>query len=415
MAPAGRTSGGGAVATGRSNARLRTIDDLDVHGRRVLVRVDFNVPLEDGRVVDDLRIRAAIPTIRELLDRGASLVLCSHLGRPGGVPRADLRMAPVTARLAELLDLDVAQIDAVRGPAVLNALEATGPASVSVLENLRFEPGEEANDPSFADALAAIADAYVDDAFGAAHRAHASVVGVAERLPSAAGRLIEREISVLSRLLTEPQRPFVAVLGGAKISDKLGVIGSLVERCDTLLVGGAMAFSFLAVQGAEVGASLVEPDRYSDVRAALDAAEARGVDVVLPVDVVAAASPGTDDVADRVFVPATDIPLALKGFDIGSASVTRFSERISDAGTVLWNGPMGMFEIDEFASGTRGVAEAVAECPGFTVVGGGDSIAAVARLGLEDRVDHLSTGGGASLEFLEGRALPGIDVLMERA
>jgi phosphoglycerate kinase len=399
------------VATGGVR-RLRQIDDLgDLNGRRVFVRVDFNLPIEDGRITDDLRIRASLPTLNELRQRGAGLVVGSHLGRPKGQVRDNLRMDPVADLLEDLGKFPVVKLDPWTGTDDTSAIPGLVEDDVVLLENLRFHPGEEANDPSFADALAALADVYVNDAFGAAHRAHASVVGVAERLPAAAGRLMEREIEVLSRLLQDPEKPFVAILGGAKVSDKLGVIDALTERVDALLVGGAMAFTFLAAQGADVGASLVEEDRLDDVRATLKRTEERGVPIVLPEDVVAAGDAAAD--ARTETVAADRIPAGLKGLDIGPRTVEEFTRMLADARTVFWNGPMGVFELKPFAEGTRGVAKAMAAIDAFTVVGGGDSVAAVRQMGFEDRIDHLSTGGGASLEFLEGRELPGVAVLME--
>lgn len=385
---------------------LRTIEDLgELAGKRVLVRVDFNVPLQDGKVADDFRIRAALPTIHELQDAGAHLVLASHLGRPKGEVDDDLRLEPVAKRLGELIEDGGAPSTSEAGEFTAYRLDG----SLTILENLRFDPGEEANDPSFADRLAALADAYVDDAFGAAHRAHASVVGVAERLPAAAGRLMQREVEVLSRLRDAPERPYVAILGGAKISDKLGVLEALIDRVDAVLVGGAMAFTLLAVQGAEVGSSLVEPDRFDDVRRALAKADQRGVPILLPEDVVAAAE--IDAKARKQTCPADRIPRGMRGLDIGPRTVEEFARTLADAKTILWNGPMGVFELEPFAAGTTGVARAVAGAAAFSVVGGGDSLLALRRAELEDSIDHLSTGGGASLEFIEGRELPGVKVL----
>jgi len=394
--------------------KIPALGDLEVAGRRVLVRVDLNVPLKDGRVADDLRLEESVPTIRRLRDAGARVILMSHLGRPKGEVAEDLRLAPVAARLAELLGSPVATATDVVGPDAQRRAASLADGEVLLLENLRFEPGEEANDDGFADALAALGEAYVDDAFGAAHRAHASVVGVPARLPdSAAGLLLEREISVLSRLLDDPPRPFVAVLGGAKVSDKLGVIDNLLGRVDALLIGGAMCFTFLAAQGRDVGASRVETDRVDSVRDLLARAKAEGIAVVLPTDVVVARAFEAD--AEHETVPADAIPAGAMGLDIGPESVERFSVRLADAGSILWNGPMGVFEWDAFAAGTEGVARAVAANDGFSVVGGGDSAAAIRKLGLAEQVSHVSTGGGAALEFLEGVDLPGVAALRRGA
>ncbi len=385
---------------------LRTVERADVAGRRVLVRDDFNVPLEGGRVTDDLRVRAAVPTLRLLLERGARVVCCSHLGRPKGKRDERYTLAPVAPVLGERLGRRVAFVDDVAGQAARSAVDGLGDGEVLLLQNLRFEPGEEANDPEFADRLAALADLYVDDAFGAAHRAHASVVGVAERLPAYAGFLLAGEVKVLSRLLEDPERPFVAVLGGSKVSDKLAVLDSLLARVDRLVVGGGMCFTFLAAEGHEVGDSLFEADQVDAVKALLVAAERDGKPVLLPTDVVVATEVAED--AERRTVPADGIEKGWKGLDIGPETAEAFAAALSDARTVFWNGPMGVFELAPFAAGTRRVAEAVAAADGFTVVGGGDSAAALAELGLADRVDHLSTGGGASLELLEGKTLPGV-------
>jgi phosphoglycerate kinase len=389
---------------------LRTLDDLgDVSGRRVFVRADFNVPLQDGRVADDMRIRATLPTIRELLGREAALVLASHLGRPKGATRDDLRLTPVAARLSELLGRPVTAL-------ADTAPDALPEAPLVLLENLRFDPGEEANDLAFAGRLAELADAYVDDAFGAAHRAHASVSALPELMhasgrPAVAGRLLQREVEVLSTLLHDPARPYVAILGGAKVSDKLATINALVERVDVLLVGGAMAFTLIAAAGGAVGDSRVEPDRFDEVRAAMHRAGERGVRLLCPVDVVAAQEVSLE--APRQRLRADQIPAGWMGLDIGPETVKAFVDAMAGAKTILWNGPMGVFELEPFSDGTRGIAEAVAASGAFSVVGGGDSLLAVRRAGLQEAFDHLSTGGGATLEFLEGRALPGITILEE--
>ncbi|HEX9695776.1 MAG TPA: phosphoglycerate kinase [Actinomycetota bacterium] len=377
--------------------KLRTIDDLDVAGKRVLVRVDFNVPLDAGAIADDFRIRAALPTITELQERGAvQLVLCSHLGRPMGAPDPTYSLRPVAERLGALLGVEV--------PLALNP---DGPVSsaapVVLLENLRFHPGETTNDPAFAKALSLLADCYVDDAFGAAHRAHASVAGVATLLPSAAGRLLEKEIAVLSGLLESPARPFVAVLGGAKVSDKLKVIENLLGVVDRLLIGGAMCFTFYAARGLEIGTSLFEPDQVDTVTRLMAGAADK---LMIPVDVVVAREPAEG--AEATDVKADAIPAGHGGYDIGPESCRAYVDAIRAAKTVFWNGPMGIFEIPPFDKGTRAVAAAIAKGDAYSVVGGGDSAMALARFGYAADVDHVSTGGGASLEFLEGRDLPGI-------
>lgn len=365
--------------------KLPVLEDLpDPSGRRVLVRCDFNVPLSDGTIEDDLRIRASLPTVTWLVDHGASVTACSHLGRPKGKVDDRYSLAPVEARLRELLG---------NGPA----------AHVSLLPNLRFDPGEEGNDPDFVASLIDGQDLYVDDAFGAAHRAHASIVGPPSFLPSAAGRLLAREVHVLSGLLDHPGRPFVAVLGGAKVGDKLGVIDALLRKVDTLIVGGGMCFTFLAAQGHAVGDSLLEKDQIETCARLL----ASGSHIVVPTDITAL-GPG-----DEVRQVGRDVPAGWKGLDIGPGTAAEFAEVIGEARTVFWNGPMGVFEDSRFAAGTRTVAEAVAGCRGFTVVGGGDSASALAAFGLADQVDHVSTGGGASLEFIEQGDLPGLAALRE--
>jgi 3-phosphoglycerate kinase len=387
----------------------RSVRDLDVRDKRVLVRVDFNVPVKDGEVTDDTRIRRALPTIRYLLEEGARPILISHLGRPKGEPDPKYAMDPVAARLQELLGEPVKKLDAAVGPEVEEALEDWDGRGVVLLENSRFYPGETSNDPEFADQLAALADLYVNDAFGAAHRAHATTVGVAERLPAAAGLLMEEEIDYLDKVLKDPERPFGAILGGAKVSDKLGVIESLLGTADSLLIGGAMCFTFFKAQGYEIGNSLVEDDYLEEAKRLMEEAGDR---LVLPVDVVVAEAMEED--AESETVPVDGIPAGKMGLDIGPKTVDLFSEHISGASTIFWNGPMGVFEIDAFAKGTEGVARAVAESGATSVVGGGDSVAAVNKLGLEDRMSHISTGGGASLEYVEGKELPGIAVLPDK-
>ncbi len=388
---------------------LPRLDDFDVEGKRVLVRCDLNVPLEDGRIADDMRVRAALPTLKELLERGARLTVCSHLGRPKGKVVEELRLAPVANRLEELAATEVTYCRDVVGTEARAACDSE--ASLVLLENLRFDPGEEANDPDFAAALAGLAEAYVDDAFGAAHRAHASIVGVPELLPAAAGRLLAEEVESLRRLLETPERPFVAVIGGAKVSDKLGVVANFLKRVDALCVGGAMAFTLLKARGEDVGRSRVEEDRVDEVAGVIESAGAKGVTIALPSDVVAADRP--DESGSYEVVPLSGIGDRM-GVDIGPESRAEFARIISSARTILWNGPMGIFEVDAFAEGTRAVARAVAQATdagAYSVVGGGDSAAALAQLGMTDAVSHLSTGGGASLEFLEGKELPGIAVL----
>jgi phosphoglycerate kinase len=392
---------------------LRTVEAAEVEGRRVLVRDDFNVPLDDqGHVTDDLRVRAALPTLRYLLERGAKVICCSHLGRPKGTRVEKYSLAPVAEVLAERLGLGVAFVDDVAGDEARRAAARLGPGEVLLLQNLRFEPGEEANDPAFAERLASLAELYVDDAFGAAHRAHASVVGVAERLPAYAGFLLAAEVKALSRLLEGPARPFVAVLGGSKVSDKLAVLSNLLGRVDTLAVGGGMCFTFLAAQGNGVGDSLFEQDQVGPVRDLLARAGREGKRILLPTDLVVADAFAED--ARRRVVPASAIEPGWRGLDIGPESAAAFAAAVRDAKTVFWNGPMGVFEWPPFAAGTRTVAEAIASTSAYTVVGGGDSAAALAQFGLADKVDHLSTGGGASLELLEGRTLPGVSVLQRQ-
>jgi phosphoglycerate kinase len=386
---------------------VRTLDEVQVQGKRVLVRVDFNVPLDGGDVADDTRIRAALPTIERLREEGARIVLASHLGRPKD-REPELSLRPVADRLAELTDADVTFAGAVVGDEVRAFADNLAPGDVLVLENLRYEPGETKNDDAFARALADLADVYVDDAFGAAHRAHASVEGVTHHVrEKAAGLLLEREVKTLTGILADPARPLVAVVGGAKVTDKLGVLERFLELADTILIGGAMAFPFLRAQGHSIGDSLCAEEDLEPARKVLDAGE--GADFELPVDLVLGDRFAAE--AERRELDGVDVPDGWMGLDIGPRTAARYGEVIAGAGTVFWNGPMGAFELEPFAAGTRAVAEAVAQAPGTTVVGGGDSAAALERFGLADRVTHLSTGGGASLELIEGKALPGVEAL----
>jgi phosphoglycerate kinase len=376
---------------------VRTLDDLgDLDGKRVLVRVDFNVPIDDGQITDDTRIRAALPTLQALRGRGARLLLAAHLGRPKD-REPEFSLKPVAQRTGELLGVDVP---------LAASLDDVPDGDVVMLENVRYEPGETKDDPELAQRYASLADAYVNDAFGAAHRAHASTHGVARLLPSAAGLLLQREVETLERILEHPRRPLVAVVGGAKVTDKIGVLDAFLDRAETVLIGGAMCFPFYAAGGHSVGASLCEAEGVEPARRAV--AEG-GEKVVLPQDLVIGDAFSAE--AERRELDGVDVPDGWMGLDIGPRSAERYAEVIATAGTVFWNGPMGAFELEPFAAGTRAVAEAVAAAPGTTVVGGGDSAAALARFGLADDVTHLSTGGGASLELLEGKPLPGVEAL----
>lgn len=394
---------------------LRTIDSLgDLDGKTVLVRSDFNVPLKDGVITDDGRIRAALPTIKRLLDSGAKVVVAAHLGRPGGEANKDFSLAPVASRLSELLGADVALADDVTGPSAKAVVEAAKPGDVVLLENVRFDPRETSKVDSerqeLAAEYAALADAFVSDGFGVVHRKQASVYDVAEILPSAAGELVFKEIDSLSKATDTPARPYVVILGGSKVSDKLGVIANLLTKADALLIGGGMAYTFLKAQGLEVGKSLLEEDQVDTVKGYLETAKKNGVEIVLPVDTVVAPEFAADSPA--TVVPATEMPADQMGLDIGPATTALFAEYILKAKTIAWNGPMGVFEFEAFADGTKGVAGALEQTEGFTVVGGGDSAAAVRLLGFdESKFSHISTGGGASLELLEGKTLPGIAIL----
>jgi phosphoglycerate kinase len=386
----------------------KTLRDLEVQGKRVLVRVDFNVPMQDGQITDDRRIRESLPTIQYLLERGAKVILMSHLGRPKGKPDPQYSLRPVAERLSELLGRPVRFLEDCVGEAVEQAVQAMAPGEVVLLENLRFHPEEEANDDGFARALARLGDLYVNDAFGSAHRAHASTEGIAHYLPAVAGFLMEKELRYLGSVLTQPERPFVAILGGAKVHDKIGVIQNLLPKVDRLLIGGGMAFTFLKAQGYEIGRSLLDSDSLEFARRVLQEA---GQKIVLPVDVVVAPSPEAETQAQ--VVPVDQIPPDQMGLDIGPQTVARFREIVRLARTIVWNGPLGLFERAAFAAGTRGVLQAVAESGATSILGGGDTAAAAEQLGFADRITHISTGGGAALEFLEGRTLPGVAVLMD--
>ena len=390
---------------------IKTIDSLDATGKKVLVRVDFNVPVKDGVVTDDTRIRAALPTIEKLVGDGARVILMSHLGRPkGDGPEPELSLKPAADKLAELTGFDVKFVDDTYGEKAAEAVAALEPGDILVLENVRFDKREKKNDPAFCEQLAALADVYVNDAFGTAHRAHASTAGVAALLPAYAGYLMTREVSTLSGMLDEPKRPFVAILGGSKVSDKIKVIDALIDKCDTLIIGGGMCFTFLMAQGLSVGTSLKEEDWVERAGEMLAKAKERGVELLLPVDVVVADRFAED--ADHVTVMADSIPNDMMGLDIGAGTAAMYAEAISKAKTVFWNGPMGVFEMDAFAAGTKAVAEAVAaNKEGDTIIGGGDSVAAVNKFDLADQMTFISTGGGASMELVQGEKLPGVEAL----
>lgn len=393
--------------------RKQTLHDAPaLQGKRVLLRVDFNVPLQDGQVLDDTRIRLSLPTIRALLERRCALVIVSHLGRPKGKIVEALRLDPVARRLEELLGVAVQKCDQVCGPEVQQAASALQPGQVLMLENVRFDPREEANDPSLAEELATLADVYVNDAFGVAHRAHASTAGVAAYLPAYAGELLAKELEALRSLLEAPARPFWAVIGGAKVADKLGVLRRLLDRCDGIAIGGGMANTFLKAKGYEVGRSLVEPDQLDEAAGILAEAERRGVPFLLPLDVVAADRFAAD--ATATVVPVDAIPAEQMVLDIGPETVAAYARRLEEAATIYWNGPLGVYEWPAFAEGTIAIARTLAATNAWTVVGGGDSLAALRLAGVYDRIGHVSTGGGASLELLEGKTLPGVAALLDR-
>ncbi|MBQ3663936.1 MAG: phosphoglycerate kinase [Clostridia bacterium] len=392
----------------------KTVRDIDVAGKKVFVRVDFNVPIDaDGNVSDDKRIVAALPTIKYLLENNAKVILCSHLGRPKGKVNKEFTLAPVAKRLAELLpDTKITFAEDTIGPSARAAIDALKDGEIVLLENVRFYAEEEKNDPAFAKELASLADVYVSDAFGTVHRAHASTAGIAAYIPAVAGFLIGKELDIMGKALEDPERPFIAILGGAKVSDKIGVIKNLLTKCDCLVIGGGMAYTFLKAQGHSIGSSLLDSDNIGLASDLLKEAEEKKVAMLLPEDHVIADR--FDAEADKKVTDGVDIPDGWMGMDIGPKTIAKYAEAIKKAKTVVWNGPMGVFEFKPFAEGTQKIAEACAECGGVTIVGGGDSASAVKKLGYADKITHISTGGGASLEFLEGKILPGVAALNDK-
>ena len=395
-----------------STLNKKTVEDIDVKGKKVLVRCDFNVKMEDGVITSDKRIVASLPTIQYLIDQGAMLILCSHLGRPKGAFDPAFSMAPVAARLSELLGKEVKLASDVVGESAKSLAAALQPGDVMLLENVRFEPGETKNDPALSKAFADLADIFVNDAFGSAHRAHSSTTGVADFLPSAVGYLIQKEIEFIGGALENPKRPLVAILGGAKVSDKIGVINNLLEKCDKLIIGGGMAYTFFASQGLNIGNSLVDHDNIEAAKGMMAKAKALGKPFMLPVDNVIATR--YDENAEYMRIYSDSIPDGWMGLDIGPVTSELYAKSIKDAGTIIWNGPMGVSEWDHFANGTISVARAIAETDAISIIGGGDSAAAIKKLGFADKMSHISTGGGASLEFLEGKELPGIACIDEK-
>ena len=397
------------------NYNKKTVKDVDVKGKRVLLRCDFNVPMAkdgSGVITDDKRIRAALPTIQYLLDQGAAVIACSHMGKPKGEVKPELSLKPVAVRLSELLGKPVIMAGDVVGPDAQSKAAALQPGQIMLLENTRFEPGETKNDPELAKKLASMADVYVSDAFGAVHRAHASTAGVADYLPAVSGFLIQKELEIIGGALSNPKRPLVAILGGSKVSSKIGVINNLLDIADTIIIGGGMCYTFAKAMGASVGKSLLEEDWLDYCKEMMQKAEEKGVKLLLPVDGVAAAEFSAD--AAPVVVDGNGIPDGMMGMDIGPKTIALYTDAVKDAGTVIWNGPMGVFEFPAFAEGTRAVAKALAESGAITIIGGGDSAAAVQQLGYADKMTHISTGGGASLEFLEGKELPGVAALNDK-
>ncbi len=392
----------------------KTIKDVDLKGKKVIVRCDFNVPMQDGAISDDTRIKAALPTIRYLLEQNAAVILMSHMGRPKGEPKMEFTLKPVADRLSEYLNLDVKFVTSpvVVDDAVREAAAALAPGEVMLLENVRFRPEETKNGAEFAKELASLAEVFVQDAFGTAHRAHSSTAGVADYLPALSGFLIEKEVKFLGSAVEDPKRPFVAIMGGAKVGDKIPVIENLITKVDTLIIGGGMAYTFYKAMGLEIGTSILDADNVGLAGDLMKKAEDAGVKMLLPVDCVVAKE--FDNNSESAIVDRDQIPADMMGMDIGPKTVELFRQTLADAATVVWNGPMGVFEMDNFAKGTKAVAEALADCDAITIIGGGDSAAAVEKFGLADKMTHISTGGGASLEFLEGKVLPGIAVIEDK-
>ena len=390
----------------------KTMKDIDVKGKRVFVRVDFNVPMENGAITDDTRIRAAIPTIKYLVEQGAKVILASHLGRPKGEVKEDMRLTAVGVRLAELMGQPVTKLDESIGETVEATVANMQDGDIVLLENVRFHAGEEKNDETLAKQFASLADVYVNDAFGAAHRAHSSTEGIAKHIPAVSGFLMEKELDVLGKALSTPERPFTAIIGGAKVKDKIGVIESLLEKVDNLIIGGGLSYTFLKAQGYDIGQSLLEEDKIDLAKGFIQKAKDKGVQLLLPIDVVVANEFSKD--AETKIVDVDAIPSDWMGLDIGTKTIEKFAEVIKNSKLIIWNGPMGVFEMDKFANGTRSVANAMAETAGYTVIGGGDSAAAVEKFNVADKMDHISTGGGASLELMEGKELPGIVALNDK-
>lgn len=391
----------------------KTIKDIDLRGKRVFCRVDFNVPLQNGNVTDDTRIRAALPTIQYLIDQGAKVILASHLGRPKGQVVEELRLTPVAKRLSELLKKDIRKSNEAYGEIAKAEIDQLNDGDVVLLENVRFYPGEEKNDPELAKNFADLADIYVNDAFGAAHRAHASTEGIAKFLPAVAGFLMEKELEVLGKALSNPERPFTAIIGGAKVKDKIGVIDNLLEKVDNLIIGGGLAYTFVKAKGYEIGKSLLEEDKIDMAKSFMEKAEQKNVKFYMPVDVVVADD--FSDSANKKVVSIDEIPADWEALDIGPKTIELYRDVVRESKLVIWNGPMGVFELDSFANGTKGVAAALAEAPNtYSVIGGGDSAAAVEKFNLADKMSHISTGGGASLEFMEGKTLPGVAALNDK-